>query len=458
MKPNFADSAAPQGAAVLIGINFDDPHFDAQLAEARELISSAGARVASTLTGRRHKPDPATFAGSGKVEEIAGAVANTDASLVVFNHQLSPIQIRNIEKIVGVRVIDRTDLILDIFAQRARSSEGKLQVELAQMQHLMTRLVKGWTHLERQRGGISVRGGPGESQLELDRRMVGDKVKRLKEKLKKLGKQRDTQRASRRRAGTFSVSIVGYTNAGKSTLFNRLTQSGTYVADQLFATLDTTTRRLYIAPNVNTTLSDTVGFIRNLPHGLVAAFHATLTEAMEADLLLHVVDAASPMRDQQIAEVNKVLAEIGADSIPQVIVYNKIDLLENATTFVASEAALPLALRDESGKISECRVSATVGLGMDLLRNTIHEYAGSVGTDETGFVRSTLEHFTGRHFLVDANNVDTTGTTGTTGTIGASSSTSYKSITSYKSRADASTNNDVVLIDQAQTVAHLGVN
>ena len=226
MKPNFADSAAPQGAAVLVGINFDDPYFDAQLAEARELILSAGARVVSTLTSRRHKPDSATFAGSGKVEEIAEAAADTNASLVVFNHQLSPIQIRNIEKIVGVRVIDRTDLILDIFAQRARSAEGKLQVELAQMQHLMTRLVKGWTHLERQRGGISVRGGPGESQLELDRRMVGDKVKRLKEKLKKLGKQRDTQRASRRRAGTFSaVPAQAAPRAPCSVLGSRVTRA-----------------------------------------------------------------------------------------------------------------------------------------------------------------------------------------------------------------------------------------
>lgn len=352
--------------AIVVGIDFHDMLFDDRMSEAVELVTSAGATVAATVIAKRAKPDAATFAGSGKIEELAACVAEHDANLVVFNHQLSPIQIRNIEKVVGVRVIDRTDLILDIFAQRARSAEGKWQVELAQMQHLMTRLIRGWTHLERQRGGIGVRGGPGETQLEMDRRLIGDRIKRLKEKLQKLGKQRVTQRAGRKRAGVFNVSIVGYTNAGKSTLFNRMTRSAGYVADKLFATLDTTTRKLYIEPGIHVAMSDTVGFIRDLPHGLVASFHATLTEAMEADLLIHVVDAANPMRDEQIKDVNLVLAEIGAEHIPQVIVHNKIDRLEDAPRGTV--------LRDESGKIRECRVSALQGFGIAELRETIKEY------------------------------------------------------------------------------------
>ena len=351
----------------MVGMDINDSLFGERLAEAVELVTSAGATVAQTVTGKRARPDASTFAGSGKVEEIAASVAAHDANLVVFNHQLSPIQIRNIEKVVGVRVIDRTDLILDIFGQRARSAEGKLQVDLAQMQHLMTRLVKGWTHLERQRGGIGVRGGPGETQLELDRRLVGERIKRLKEKLKKLERQRNTQRSSRRRAGVFNVGIVGYTNAGKSTLFNRMTHSSTYVADKLFATLDTTTRKLYVEPGIHVTVSDTVGFIRDLPHGLVAAFRATLTEAMEADLLLHVVDVAGSMREQQIVDVNLVLAEIGATSIKQVIVLNKIDKLEG-TPFA-------VILRNEDGKIAELRVSALEGIGMDLVRQAVKEHA-----------------------------------------------------------------------------------
>ncbi len=373
MKPQHSSNKPLRSQAIVVGMDINDSLFDERLAEAVELVTSAGAGVAQTIAGKRSRPDASTFAGSGKVEEIAAAVAAHDANLVVFNHQLSPIQIRNIEKIVGARVIDRTDLILDIFGQRARSAEGKLQVELAQMQHLMTRLVKGWTHLERQRGGIGVRGGPGETQLEIDRRLVGERIKRLKEKLKKLERQRNTQRSSRRRAGVFNVGIVGYTNAGKSTLFNRMTRSGTYVADKLFATLDTTTRKLYIEPGIHVTVSDTVGFIRDLPHGLVAAFHATLTEAMEADLLLHVVDAASLTREQQIEDVNLVLAEIGATTIPQVVVYNKIDKLDS----------IPVAsiLRDEDGKIVELRASALAGIGMDLVRDTVKEYAIQIESD-----------------------------------------------------------------------------
>ena len=375
MKPQHFSNQPARSQTIVVGIDFSDLHFSESLAEAVELVVSAGAGVAMTITGKRPRPDAATFAGAGKIDEIAAAVVAHDANLVVFNHQLSPIQIRNIEKIVGARVIDRTDLIIDIFAQRARSAEGKLQVELAQMQHLLTRLVKGWTHLERQRGGIGVRGGPGETQLEIDRRLVGERIKRLKEKLKKLERQRNTQRLSRRRAGVFNVGIVGYTNAGKSTLFNRMTRSAGYVADKLFATLDTTTRKLYIEPGIHVTLSDTVGFIRDLPHGLVAAFRATLTEAMEADLLLHVVDGASAAREQHIEDVNIVLAEIGATTIPQVIVFNKLDKLDGM--------AVATTMRDENDKIVELRVSALTGNGIDLVRNAIKEYAMANGFPAT---------------------------------------------------------------------------
>jgi GTPase len=356
--------------AVLVGLDFGRPGFSEDLDEAAELISSAGGAVRETVCGKRDRPDAALFAGSGKVEEVSRAVQEHEADLVVFNHSLSPIQVRNLEKAIGVRVIDRTDLILDIFAQRARSHEGKLQVELARLEHLMTRLVRGWTHLERQRGGIGVRGGPGETQLEIDRRLVGDRIKLTKDRLKKMVRQRHTQRGGRRRKGMFSVSIVGYTNAGKSTLFNRLTRAKTYVADQLFATLDTTTRRVYLGGatgnELHAAVSDTVGFIRALPHELVAAFRATLEETIDADLLLHVVDASNPQRDRQIEDVNAVLQEIGAQHIPQLVVYNKIDLV-----------ALPdqPETRDDYGKINELRVSALTGFGFDALRGALRERA-----------------------------------------------------------------------------------
>ncbi len=362
-------------ATILVGLDFNKAGYLEDLEEARDLVESAGATVVATVRGKRAKPDAATFAGKGKVEEILSVVQEHDARLVVFNHRLSPIQIRNLEKPLGVRVIDRTDLILDIFAQRARSHEGKLQVELARLEHLMTRLVRGWTHLERQRGGIGVRGGPGETQLEIDRRLIGDRVKNLKEQLKKVARQRGTQRGARRRNRTFAVSIVGYTNAGKSTLFNRLTRSRTYVADQLFATLDTTVRKLFIDEKCSVTVSDTVGFLRDLPHSLVAAFRATLEETIEADVLLHVVDASNPGRERQIEDVDTVLAEIGAHRIPQILVYNKTDLIPDQ---VACSSAVA---RDEYGKIKQLRVSALNGFGMDELRGAIKEHFDARGRE-----------------------------------------------------------------------------
>lgn len=350
--------------AVLVALDFGHADLDASIAEAKELVATAGAEVRTVVRGRRERPDAALFAGSGKVEEIAEAVEEQAAKWVIFNHALSPIQIRNLERALNVRVLDRTDLILDIFAQRARSHEGKLQVELARLEHHMTRLVKGWTHLERQRGGIGVRGGPGETQLEIDRRLVADRIRLTKERIAKVVRQRQMQRGARRRSGVRTVAIVGYTNAGKSTLFNRMTRSRTYVADQLFATLDTTTRKVYLGPGGEVTISDTVGFIRDLPHSLVAAFRATLEETAQADLLLHVVDATSPRREGEIEDVNAVLHEIGADRVPQLMVFNKIDLL------TSSEPAVTM---DEYGKINELRVSAVNGSGLAGLRDAMHQ-------------------------------------------------------------------------------------
>ena len=329
------------------------------------LARSAGAEPVTTITGKRSAPDAAYFVGSGKADEIGHAVQDYKLEIVIFNHALSPAQQRNLEKRLQVRVLDRTSLILDIFAQRAQSHEGKLQVELAQLQHLATRLVRGWTHLERQKGGIGLR-GPGETQLETDRRLIGERVKMLRARLGKLRKQHETQRRARGRNHTFSVSLVGYTNAGKSTLFNTMTKAGVYVADQLFATLDTTSRRVYMGEEIgNVVLSDTVGFVRELPHQLVAAFRATLEETIHADLLLHVVDGSSPVRMEQIEQVNLVLQEIGADHIPQILVWNKID----------AAGLEPAVERNEYDKISRVFISARTGAGLDLLRDAICEAA-----------------------------------------------------------------------------------
>lgn len=356
------------GAAILVGLDFGDSDYEESLEELKLLAESARLNVRVTIRGRRAKPDAAMFAGEGKVDEIAAACAATEHPLVIFNHELTAAQQRNLERRLQCRVLDRTNLILDIFAQRARSHEGKLQVELAQMEYLSTRLIRGWTHLERQKGGIGVRGGPGEKQLEMDRRMLRERVKVLKDKLAKFRRQRDIQRRARQRANVFSVSLVGYTNAGKSTLFNKLTHAQSYAADQLFATLDTTTRKVYLPECGEVVLSDTVGFIKQLPHTLVAAFRATLEEAIHADLLLHVVDGASTTRDSQVVEVNKVLAEIDAAEIPQIQIFNKIDL----------NGMDPGVDRDEYGRIWRVRVSALTGEGLDLIRQALVEHAGAL--------------------------------------------------------------------------------
>lgn len=343
-------------------MDLGDPGFALATEELQLLASSAGLTVLGTITGRRARIDPATFAGRGKVEEVAAAVQALGAHVVVFNHELSPAQERNLERVVKCRVVDRVALILDIFAQRARSHEGKLQVELAQLEHLATRLVRGWTHLERQQGGIGMR-GPGETQLETDRRLIGKRVKVLKDRIAVVRKQRGVQRRARERQEVFNVSLVGYTNAGKSTLFNRLTKARAYSADQLFATLDTTTRRLNFQGRRQVVLSDTVGFIRDLPHTLIAAFRATLEETVRSDLLLHVVDAANPGYVGQVEQVNQVLREIGAGEIPQLMVLNKIDVLGMSSGVE----------RDECGSIARVRVSARTGEGIDLLREALEE-------------------------------------------------------------------------------------
>lgn len=336
--------------------------------ELRELALSAGALPVATLISKREAPDPRFFIGKGKLEELASAIAENEADLVLFNNPLSPSQERNLEKHLDVRVLDRTGLILDIFAQRAQSYEGKLQVELAQLKHLATRLVRGWTHLERQKGGIGLR-GPGETQLETDKRLIGKRISQIQKRLEKVDKQRGQGRRARRRSEIPVVGLVGYTNAGKSTLINALTGAGVYVADQLFATLDPTLKRYTLGPHQHVVLADTVGFVRDLPHELVAAFRSTLQETVEADLLLHVIDASDERVDETITEVEKVIGEIGANAVPQIRVMNKIDRLAETRARID---------RDESGRPVRVWASAHTGEGLDLIADCLRELFGGV--------------------------------------------------------------------------------
>ena len=353
----------PGEKAVLVHIDFSHvPDDDNNKQEFIDLVYSAGAQQVSLVSGTRLAPAPKTFVGSGKAEEILSEVSSHGADLVVFNHALSPSQQRNLERLVQCRVIDRTGLILDLFAQRARSHEGKLQVELAQLRYLSTRLIRGWTHLERQKGGIGLR-GPGETQLETDRRLLSVRIKQINKRLEKVRKQRQQSRQARHKATVPTVSLVGYTNAGKSSLFNALTRAGVFSADQLFATLDPTLRRYDLANGQRVVLADTVGFIRQLPHDLVAAFHATLQETRDADLLMHVIDANGSQREDRIAQVNQVLTQIGADRIPQLLIFNKIDL----------SAKEPRMERDHDGRATRIWLSAKTGEGLDLLQQALAE-------------------------------------------------------------------------------------
>jgi GTP-binding protein HflX len=370
---SHAVAAAPT-RAVLVGVDIgQSAHFDATLEELALLAASAGDEVVGRVVARRRAPDPALFVGSGKADEIKALVAGTGAHGVIFDQALSPAQQRNLERHLGVAVADRTSLILDIFGDRAQSHEGKLQVELARLQYLATRLVRRWSHLERQQGGIGTRGGPGEAQIELDRRMIGDRIKAVSARLEKVKRQRNTQRKARERRGTFRVSLVGYTNAGKSTLFNALVKARAYAADQLFATLDTTTRQLWLGEQAGSaSLSDTVGFIRDLPHKLVEAFEATLQEAAEADLLLHVMDVSSPQLHEQREEVQRVLAEIGAGDIPQIWVCNKVDQLEASQQ---PREAADWILAEGGRRYRRVFVSARDGSGLDALRQAMADAA-----------------------------------------------------------------------------------
>lgn len=352
--------------AILVHLNLQAGQED--LEELKELTKSAGAQPIYVITGSRYRPDPKFFVGSGKVDEIKAAVTQFLADIIIFNHPLTPSQERNLEKVLEVRVVDRNGLILDIFAQRAQTFEGKLQVELAQLRHLSTRLIRGWTHLERQKGGIGLR-GPGETQLETDRRLLAVRIKQIQQRLEKVEKQRHQGRSKRKKAEIPAVSLVGYTNAGKSTLFNTLTGANIYAADQLFATLDPTLRQLPLANGSEIIIADTVGFIRHLPHELVAAFRSTLQEASEADLLLHVIDATAEDRDETIFQVNSVLADIDADKVIQLKVFNKIDLLENVSPHIDY---------DENGKPISVWLSAQSGQGCELLQQALCQlFSGS---------------------------------------------------------------------------------
>lgn len=375
----------PKPLVLLVGVDLGFPNFDAGLQELGLLAQTAGLQPVARVTCRRKAPDAALFIGSGKADEIKLMALDTGATEVLFDQSLSPAQQRNLERHLDMPVNDRTLLILEIFAQRARSHEGKLQVELARLQYMSTRLVRRWSHLERQTGGAGVRGGPGEKQIELDKRMIGDAIKRTKERLAKVKKQRQTQRKQRERRNSFTISLVGYTNAGKSTLFNALVKARAYAADQLFATLDTTTRQLYLGDaGRSVSLSDTVGFIRDLPHGLIDAFAATLQEAADADLLLHVVDGANPDYLEQIEQVQRVLSEIGAADVPQILVFNKLDAIEknNFPLHLQDMFELRDAFEGSSRSVERVFVSAQTGEGLPLLRALLAGYAANPPAEE----------------------------------------------------------------------------
>jgi GTPase len=399
IKPDDARPGAKvvdtRPGVVLVGVNLGQASFDASLDELALLADTAGLRVAGRLTCKRHTPDAAFFIGSGKADELKALAASLDASEILFDQTLSSAQQRNLERHLGLPVNDRTLIILEIFAQRARSHEGKLQVELARLQYLSTRLVRRWTHLERQRGGIGGRGGPGETQMELDKRMIGESIKRTKQRLEQVKKQRNTQRRQRERRQHFSIALVGYTNAGKSTLFNSLTKARVYAADQLFATLDPTTRSIFLGDaKQSVSVSDTVGFIRDLPHGLIEAFEATLQEAAHADLLLHVVDAANPELLDQMREVIRVLGEIGAAQVPQVLVFNKLDALAEVDRpgSLRDSFALQVASEGEPSPKPLPRVylSAQTGEGIDTLRSLLAELAHEAKSGAESFEQEAL--------------------------------------------------------------------